>query len=348
MLFVPRHPPRRPAQLVSLSAVSGVIAPPETADKPSRRRACHSARQRRASGQREAAIRQRIDQAVCHQPVQRPVQLGLASPDRVEVGAAHRIAGRAQDREHVPPALPVGAVVLLRPPREPPLSPRAPRPGGPRPARRTRAPPGSRHSAGWPPCTPARPVPLQRPTSGPPPRARREAVIRPAAAPPPKPTTSPRPRAARRPVAPAPAERSCPAPRAAGRRRSWPRPRRCSCRSPAARAARPGRRAHSRRTGRRGSSPSRATGARAVGSRAGPLPDRLPGRLGRERGRGGPPGHPAEVFGQHAGDRRLLQHDLADQHRPGGRARRPPGQVPRIARIPGQHRLGEGRRHDAA
>ena len=56
----------------------------------------------------------------------------------------------------------------------------------------------------------------------------------------------------------------------------------------------------------------------------------------------------AEVFGQHPGHRRLLQHDLADQDRPGCRAGRAPGQVPRVARIPGQHRLGVGRRHDAA
>ena len=95
--------------------------------------------------------------------------------------------------------------------------------------------------------------------------------------------------------------------------------------------------------GRRLVQPERAPGV----AEPAPLPDRLARGLGRERGRGGPPGDPGEVFGQHAGHRRLLQHDLTDQHRPGRRVGSAPGQVPRMARIPGQHRLGVGRRHDA-
>ena len=95
--------------------------------------------------------------------------------------------------------------------------------------------------------------------------------------------------------------------------------------------------------GRRLVQPERAPGI----AEPAPLPDRLARRLGRERGRGGPPGDPPEVFGQHPGHRRLLQHDLTDQHRPGRDARSAPGQVPRVTRIPGQHRLGVGRRHDA-
>ena len=96
--------------------------------------------------------------------------------------------------------------------------------------------------------------------------------------------------------------------------------------------------------GRRLVQPERAPGI----AEPAPLPDRLARGLGRQRGRGGPAGDPPEVFGPHPGHRRLLQHDLTDQHRPGRRAGSAPGQVPRVARIPGQHRLGVERRHDAA
>src|SRR5580704_17304545 len=66
-------------------------------------------------GQRVAAVREGIDQAVGDQPVQGPGQLGPVGPDRVELGRGDRIVAVAEHPEQAPPALPVRAVVPLRP-----------------------------------------------------------------------------------------------------------------------------------------------------------------------------------------------------------------------------------------
>ena len=44
-----------------------------------------------SAGQRETAVRQRVDQAVGHQAVKRAGPLGVIGPDRVEPGERHRV-----------------------------------------------------------------------------------------------------------------------------------------------------------------------------------------------------------------------------------------------------------------
>ena len=61
------------------------------------------------------AVWQGIDQAIGDQPVQGAGQLGPVGPDRVELGLGGGTAAVAQHREQAPPALPVRAVVPLRP-----------------------------------------------------------------------------------------------------------------------------------------------------------------------------------------------------------------------------------------
>ena len=88
-----------------------------------------------------------------------------------------------------------------------------------------------------------------------------------------------------------------------------------------------------------------AEGAAGI-AQAAPLADRLARGVGGQRGRGRPPGQPGPVGGQDTAHRGLLQHDLADQHRPRARVRRPPRQVAGVRRIPGENRLGVRRRHE--
>ena len=72
---------------------------------------------------------------------------------------------------------------------------------------------------------------------------------------------------------------------------------------------------------------------------AAPHPHRLAGAVRRQRGRRRPPGQPPDVRRQHPADRRLLQHDLADQHAPGRGVGPAPGQIPRMGVVPAQQRL---------
>ena len=77
-----------------------------------------------------------------------------------------------------------------------------------------------------------------------------------------------------------------------------------------------------------------------------PLPD---GVAGRRRGQGRrrwPPLEPCRVRRQHPCHGRLLQHDLAHQHRPGRGSGPPPRQVPGVTRVPAQYRRGIPIRHD--
>ena len=72
-----------------------------------------------------------------------------------------------------------------------------------------------------------------------------------------------------------------------------------------------------------------------------PHPDRLAGRR-RRAGRPARASAPATpVRGQHPGHRRLLQHDLADQHRPGETPGRRHGRSRAAAGVPVQDRVGE-------
>ena len=68
-----------------------------------------------------------------------------------------------------------------------------------------------------------------------------------------------------------------------------------------------------------------------------PGPDRLAGRFCGEGGRGRPRRQPGGPDGQHAGDRRLLEHELADQDPPRGRPGGAPRQVARVLVVPAEH-----------
>ena len=109
------------------------------------------------------------------------------------------------------------------------------------------------------------------------------------------------------------------------------------------RAARAGRRtppAPRRRGGRRWPWPRRAAAGRGAGSRGGPrpAPPRPAGSAASAAGVGQRSSH-CLVDGQHPGDRRLLQHELRDQHRPRAGVRTAPRQVARVRVVPPQHRL---------
>ena len=73
-----------------------------------------------------------------------------------------------------------------------------------------------------------------------------------------------------------------------------------------------------------------------------PHPHRLTGGLLGEGGRGRPPVEPGRVDRQHPGDRRLLEHELADHDGP-RRGRHPaPRQLARVVVVPGEHGLVQG------
>ena len=61
----------------------------------------------------EAPVRERIDQAVGHQAVERTGALGVIRPGEVETGERHRVPRVPQDGEQAAAALPVGALVAL-------------------------------------------------------------------------------------------------------------------------------------------------------------------------------------------------------------------------------------------
>ena len=83
-------------------------------------------------------------------------------------------------------------------------------------------------------------------------------------------------------------------------------------------------------------------------AQAPPLPDRVRRGSRRERRRRRPPLQPRRIGGKDPGHRRLLQHDLADQHRPRASVRPAPGQIARMGRIPAQDRRSPPVHHDTA
>ena len=85
--------------------------------------------------------------------------------------------------------------------------------------------------------------------------------------------------------------------------------------------------------------PRRAGGVRGAGSRVGPTAAPRPPVRPRPARAGGPPRQPRLVGGQHPCHRRLLQHDLADQHRPGAGVGPAPGKVTRVQPVPAQDHL---------
>ncbi len=89
-----------------------------------------------------------------------------------------------------------------------------------------------------------------------------------------------------------------------------------------------------------------AEGAAGIAQAAPPPTARLRGRRPARTETATWPARPGG--GQDAAHRGLLQHDLADQHRPRARARCPPRQVAGVRRIPGENRLGVRRRQGEA
>lgn len=65
------------------------------------------------SGEREAAIRERVDEAIGHEAVKGAGALDGLGPDGVEAGLRYRPGGIAQHREQAAPALTVRALVAL-------------------------------------------------------------------------------------------------------------------------------------------------------------------------------------------------------------------------------------------
>src|SRR5215469_18116834 len=65
-----------------------------------------------------------------------------------------------------------------------------------------------------------------------------------------------------------------------------------------------------------------------------PLPDRVGWACGGECGGLWPPLEPRTMRGKNPADRSLLEHDLTDQDRPGGRARPAPRQVSGVRGVP--------------
>ena len=70
-----------------------------------------------------------------------------------------------------------------------------------------------------------------------------------------------------------------------------------------------------------------------------PCPDSLPGRFRGEGCRNRPAPEPVLPDGQDAGDRRLLQHHLGDQHAPWGGVWSAPRQVPPVGGVPLEDRF---------
>ena len=86
--------------------------------------------------------------------------------------------------------------------------------------------------------------------------------------------------------------------------------------------------------GRGGVEPDRTAGV----AESSPRPDGLTGRVGSEVRGVGPACEPRVVHRKHAGDGRLLEHELRDQHSPWRRGRPPPRQVTRVRVVPAQER----------
>ena len=247
---------------------------------------------------------------------------GGVVPGGVERPRRHRAVGGAQDVEQPAAHLPVGAGELLHPPRRPVVRRAAGQPPG-----AGRRGPGRPRSAASRPRRPARPAPSPRPRTGPPgpgrpgrARRRRPGPRRGRCRPPP----------GRAPAGPPPGARWCRRPAAACRSRSRRPPGRCRCRRPGS--------ASSAATSRGTTPPCRSTIAtRRLAqpqrpprvAELAPRPDDLGRRGRREVGRRRPARQPLPPHRLHPGHRRLLQHHLADQHRPGVDAGTPPRQVAR-------------------
>src|SRR5260370_19173816 len=77
-----------------------------------------------------------------------------------------------------------------------------------------------------------------------------------------------------------------------------------------------------------------------------PLPHRLARGLGGERTWCRPASEPFKVRGDDAGNRRLLQHDLADEHGPRRRGRLAPGQIACVPPVPVQDGVEVAVSHD--
>jgi len=73
-----------------------------------------------------------------------------------------------------------------------------------------------------------------------------------------------------------------------------------------------------------------------------PGADRLARQVRCQRPWGGPSSQPCRIDRQHPGHRCLLQHHLADEHRPGPDVGPPPRQVPGGFRVPGEGAVGGG------
>ena len=78
-----------------------------------------------------------------------------------------------------------------------------------------------------------------------------------------------------------------------------------------------------------------------------PGADRLARQVRCQRPWGGPSSQPCRIDRQHPGHRCLLQHHLADEHRPGPDVGPPPRQVPGGFRVPGEGAVGGGGRPDS-
>jgi hypothetical protein len=81
-------------------------------------------------------------------------------------------------------------------------------------------------------------------------------------------------------------------------------------------------------------------------SQPAPLPDRVARGGRRKGGRSRPPCQPSLVGGQDPGHRSLLEHEFADQDRPGAGSRSPPRQVSRVSGVPAGERRLESGAHD--